>query len=284
MMCAWSSRSFLLQVDSKFRLILDVLAVDALAGRFYRLEFDNASIDSAVVSITGGEGVQLAVGSTSAPAIWKAESTDRHFIAVSSNSDNVGDYSFTVMSIEDDHASHLSEATRIVGGTTVEGEVSWPGNVDWFRFATQPGIAYELHVVPTNELADVLVEVADDRATVLHTDVDGGASRLRLPITREEGELFVSVQSISRGLGAYTLSLAEYEPELFRADERPGDATLELGVPSSGRPETIRRTISEIGGGDRVNFRSVPGAHYYRSPCVPAHARWVRRALVRPGR
>ena len=242
---------------------IDVFAVDVLAGRFYQIEFANPSIDSVAVDITGVGGVQIATGNATTPTIWKAETADRHFLSVSSSTGEVGDFSFTFEQVEDDHASHIGGATSVDVNSALEANISWPSNVDWFRYTAQAGIEYEIHVVPSEGLADMLVSISDEALNVLQSDSDGGAARLFLPTRAEAADFFVSVKSLSGRTGDYTFSVSAIEPQLFEVTPRSTDDSLELGVPNARVAQTIRRSIDEVDGVDRLSFRSVAGSHYY---------------------
>ena len=143
--------------------------------------------------------------------LWMATEAGTYYLEVKSRWSGAGEYTITVTAVEavpDEHGNDAETATDISIGETVEGFVDYEFDLDYFRFRANEGQEYLLHVdhqilghsVVKVYLADGTTESPPYSARSGLNE--GSTFRWRADTS---SEYFVSVESESGNLGAYTL-------------------------------------------------------------------------------
>jgi hypothetical protein len=134
----------------------------------------------------------------------------RHYSPV-----GTGGYGIRIVALPlDDHADIASAGTLIpTDGTPTSGQIGAPGDVDWFQFEAQEGIAYVIETVCLDETCDTVIELyGTDGVTLIAANDDGGeglGSMIRWS-AGTPGTYYVAVQHFcAEGTGAYQISIRQ---------------------------------------------------------------------------
>lgn len=131
------------------------------------------------------------------------------------NSLGKGGYGIRIVALApDDHADIASAGTLInADGAPVSGQIGAGGDVDWFQFEAQEGVAYVIETSCMDGTCDTIMELyATDGLTLIGSDDDGGeglSSRIRWS-GGEAGTYFVAVRHFCpEETGAYQISIRQ---------------------------------------------------------------------------
>ena len=167
---------------------------------------------------------------------------------------------FPPASVVDDHGDFPAQATTIAIGSSTQGVISDPLDVDLFRFDAQVGVTYRAQV-QLGSLSDSLITLlgATGSCSLASNDDIVGSLASRLTWTaRESATLFVVVENADgTSTGSYTLSLQTADPS--GADDHGGEACS--ATPMEGAT-TIDGLVSELGDVDAFSFEAVGGTAY----------------------
>ena len=129
-----------------------------------------------------------------------------------------GTYSLTVTEVEDDFFASTSTTATVTVGDTVEGEIEFSGDRDWFAVTLVAGKTYQfdLEGEPTTKgtLGDPYLRGIHDATGALidgTTDDDGGDSlNSRVEFTADASATYYVAAGASGNLpGSYTLAVEE---------------------------------------------------------------------------
>ena len=148
-------------------------------------------------------------------------------------------------------------------------QMNQPGDVDWFRFQTEPGKSYAFTVTGSRSYAsDKLLEhprliFRDDTGKEIARDDTGGPNGMPLVIYNSETarNLILDVQSADRGAGGYTLAVNATPIGGAQLTEtqvsQAGDLPASLATPAAiGAGQTFKGTITAAGDSDWLRFRA----------------------------
>ena len=194
----------------------DFFAFEATAGEYYQLDVTLGTLGDSVLDIFDTDGIWLNSNddygdSTASQLIWNAPSTGTYYAQVTSFYAGTGTYtlSITISDITDDHPNSADNATPVEIGVSVQGELEYQGDGDFFAFEATAGESYELDVT-LGTLGDSVLDIFDADGIWLDGNDDYGdstASRLvwNAPST---GTYYVQVTDFGSGTGTYTVTIA----------------------------------------------------------------------------
>lgn len=131
----------------------------------------------------------------------------------------------------DAHAGSTSTRGRIRIGESLNSELSFPGDRDWFRVQLEEGQAYRFALQSAGDtpLSDPLLRLYDASGTEVGFDDDGGGglNAYLEYVAPRAGNYFVEARGyLDDATGGYTLSA--------RAGDTPADASTDLSMSADG--------------------------------------------------
>ena len=119
----------------------------------YRIEVESRDLDywSTELFDSGGRHLNRLLHLTTEDSrkwfTWEAPGRDVYYISVSGQG-HIGAYTLTVVPLTDDHGGSATSATALVAGTSVDGNIDYQGDTDYFRFQAEDGHTYRIEVFP----------------------------------------------------------------------------------------------------------------------------------------
>ena len=142
--------------------------------------------------------------------------------------------SVTALSFTDDHGDSISDATPVLDGSTVDGNIHISSDVDYFSFQTERGVRYIMatNLVSSSDTAMILYD--SDGAVIeedTRSDEFGSASRIQW-VAPDSSTYYVAVHVGVGYTGAYQLSLSSPQSASPTGPPRAGIAfTSDRGGP-----------------------------------------------------
>ena len=142
--------------------------------------------------------------------------------------------SVTALSFTDDHGDSISDATPVLDGSTVDGNIHISSDVDYFSFQTERGVRYIMatNLVSSSDTAMILYD--SDGAVIeedTRSDEFGTASRIQW-VAPDSSTYYVAVRVGVGYTGAYQLSLSSPQSASPTGPPRVGIAfTSDRGGP-----------------------------------------------------
>ena len=278
----------------------DWFAVTLTAGHAYRIDLEG----------DGGQGVALGAphlhgvhdehgnrltgalrfgdgeGSEGSSIAFSPPSSGVYYISAAGSEDSTGNYRLAVTG--DDFANTTQTAGVVEAGGSITGEVSVPGDQDWFRVALKAGQVYRIRLEGAENGEDALtvptlagIHDVTGRQLGAEDGVAASGSGAQVAFTPDEDGIYYLSAGGGGAMGPYTLSVEEYvddHPESTETtavvqaealDSSDGDGTggsTGTGTPSSGGEGEDGSAAGEIGiPGDKDWFAvTLKGGQSYR--------------------
>ena len=150
---------------------------------------------------------------------WKASGQGVHYISVS-GWDRTGAYTLTIVPITDDHGDSATSATALAAGKSVEGNIDYQDDMDYFEFRAEGGRTYRIEILP-DTLPGSTIRLYDSASQALAVGWDSvnigcigcgddWARHARQPIIWEapsSGHYYVAVEARLESVGSYELAI-----------------------------------------------------------------------------
>lgn len=173
----------------------------------YRVRLDLAGLTSGALRVYAPDGVTVVASDLDGGAAelgWRATLSGTYYVEVVGVAGATGAYNLRLAI--DDHAFATASATSAsTSGNT--GTIAFAGDADWFRFTATTGTDYISRLTLNTLTSGGLRIYAPDGATVLTSDLDGGAAVVVWPAVFS-GNYYIEVVGAAGATGTYSLSLA----------------------------------------------------------------------------
>jgi len=252
----------------------DWFAVNVVAGQEYAFTVSGKSgtggLAGSTVELFNASGLSLGrdtglSATDAAEVIYKATATETLYVSASGwLSYQTGTYTVAARTIIDDFTADTSTTGLLKLGSPVKGSIDKTDDKDWIAFDAVAGTAYTFTLSGKDggggTLADPDLTLYSSAGFTLALDYDSGTG-LDSQITytaATSGRIYLSAYSLlsfSRGIGTYTLSVAEAADD-FRAD------TGTTGVVTVGG-NGVSGLIERSGDKDWFGVDVTAGTRYY---------------------
>lgn len=128
----------------------DFFQFEAVAGDNFRIQTTLLGLSDSTIALHDSDGNQLAfnddfAGTLASQLFYDAPTDGTYYVEVRAYSDSsTGTYQLSLDSVEDDFGSTPDSASPIDVDTTIEAEIEFPGDVDFFSFDLVEGQFYEI--------------------------------------------------------------------------------------------------------------------------------------------
>lgn len=252
----------------------DWFAVNVVAGQEYAFTVSGKSgtggLAGSTVELFNAAGLSLGrdtglSATDAAEVIYKATATETLYVSASGwLSYQTGTYTVAARTIIDDFTADTSTTGLLKLGSPVKGSIDKTDDKDWIAFDAVAGTAYTFTLSGKDGGGGTLVDpdltLYSSAGFTLALDYDSGTG-LDSQITytaATSGRIYLSAYSLlsfSRGIGTYTLSVAEAADD-FRAD------TGTTGVVTVGG-DSVSGLIERSGDKDWFGVDVTAGTRYY---------------------
>jgi len=241
----------------------DLFAFLAKRGAIYTVESVLGTAVAVSLSVVNpDEGVETSNGGLGSTLEWIAPNDGPYFIAVSAPSqvaDPIGTYTVKIEgdnTLLDRHGEARAEATPINFGNATAGAISPPGDLDYFSFATERGVKYNIQVELGNARGvSIAVKNPDGSAQAAS---DGISNNLEW-IAPFPGVYYIVISApaqLRQGIGTYTVKVVADTSLRDRHGENPNAAT------QTGFGNAVAGAISPINDLDYFSFQGRRGVKY----------------------
>ncbi len=242
----------------------DWFRIDLLPGRVYAFDMqanasDSGTLSQPVLQLMNAAGTLLTNtgylnASNNAHLIYSPQTEGVYYLSAEGGYGQTGSYSLLATLLDnDDHLGSAATTSTLTIGSSIEGNIQFSGDQDWFRITLTAGRIYQIDMQGVDSgagtMPDPLLYLLDGSADPLNLayDANGGTgSDARLVFSPlNNGDYYLSAQGYFREEGTYTLTLADIGAD----DHLGGTATTSTLI-----------TGSSIGGniqypGDQDSFR-----------------------------
>ena len=156
---------------------VDYFKVHVTQGYGYKVEVLNQTLEYSRVRVYGPDGVARVDGGGSGWGLygsasrWRPPNTGDNYITVESHFGRTGSYTLKLTEValgDDDHGDDAPGATGITVGETVEGALDHPFDRDYFRFAVESGLPYNIRITHLANHHEPVTVFASDGTTAVH--------------------------------------------------------------------------------------------------------------------
>lgn len=224
--------------------------------------------------------------------------TDRYFVSVQTNDGRgSGTYTVKVEQVTDDYGQSISTLGTVAVGSSIDAEIDFEGDRDWFRVSLVADQWYQIEVNSsgTPALDDPFVKLYGASGHPLSISVDGSEESTALQYENDDsGEgnnAVVYIRPAVAGVhyvearSAKDLDTGKYTVVLTSISDDVGDdttTTTSIDIPAKGDPSTRLTGGIEFYGDLDWYKMELEGEKWYRVTVAPNRADTSRRALSSP--
>ena len=156
---------------------VDYFQIHVTGGYGYEVEVVNQTLEYSRVGVYGPDGVTRVDrggkgwGLYGSDSLWRMQTTGTNYITVESPFGRTGSYTLKLTEValgDDDHGDDAPGATAITLGETVEGALDHPFDRDYFRFAAESGLPYNIRITHLTNHHEPVTVFASDGTTAVH--------------------------------------------------------------------------------------------------------------------
>ncbi len=212
---------------------VDYFEVHVTGGYGYEVEVVNHTLEYSRVIVYGPDGAAGVDGGGKGWGLygsdsqWRAPTTGNNYITVESPFGRTGSYLLTLTEVVpggDDHGDALG-ATAITLGRTVDGTLGHSFDLDYFRFAAESGLPYNIRITHLTTFHQPVIVFAPDGTTAVHQfwPYSPQSRGSHIPwVAPATGDYFLKIWSPDGDTGDYQVFISHAAPD---ADDH-GDSSL----------------------------------------------------------
>lgn len=238
----------------------DVFTFQVEEGEFYLLDVGLGTLEDSTLAIEEADGELRAHnndryrGEHASRIVWKAPTTGRFYAAVGSDGSEIGSYTLTLSTIEDDHVDRRPGSTTLKLGVAEAGVLNYERDTDVFAFTAEEGVIYDIAVdaeEPTEPKFGVLAAEDDWLASNIQAE-DVLAPRIWWKAVTG-GTHYVALGG--QGTGSYTLTV-----RATALVDRHGDSPQDASDLSFG--QVVNGAVDHVHDKDYFAFEAKSGVIY----------------------